>query len=92
MFLPESLDCEMDLRQAERQRPSVEATTAQKGVGRWIALLNSALTVTEGALKDKPVIVVNLTGYVEDVGVAVPRPVSNETRWRVKLFNLVCGI
>ncbi|CAK9022487.1 Uncharacterized protein SCF082_LOCUS15807 [Durusdinium trenchii] len=47
MLLPESLDAESDLKQAERQRPSIEACQAQK-------------------LKDKPCIILNLTGYIED--------------------------
>ena len=71
LLLPESLDCEADLKQAERQRPSVESIQAQKGVARWEALLSSLLTVSDNMLKGKPVIILNLSGYVEDVGVAV---------------------
>ena len=71
MLLPESLSCEADLKQAERQRPSAEATQAQKGVGRWVALLSSLLNISDDLLKNKPVIIMNLTGYIEDVGVAV---------------------
>eukprot|EP00438_Fugacium_kawagutii_P000524 Skav222260 [mRNA] locus=scaffold2615:8298:18199:+ [translate_table: standard] len=71
MLLPESLDCEADLKQAERQRPSQEATQAQKGVSRWIALLSSLVTMADNSLKGKPVIIINLTPYIEDVGVAV---------------------
>ena len=71
MFLPESLEPDNDLKQAERQRPSAEATQAQKGVKRWVALLTSLITTSGNLLKNKPVIVLNLTGYVEDVGVAV---------------------
>ncbi|CAK9014735.1 Uncharacterized protein SCF082_LOCUS12453 [Durusdinium trenchii] len=71
MLLPESLNCESDLKQAERQRPSAEATQAQKGVGRWVALLTSLLNVSDDTFKNKPIIILNLTGYVEDVGVAV---------------------
>ena len=71
LILPESLSAEDDLRQAERQRPSVEATSAQKGVERWCALLQSMLTVSGNGLKDKSVVILNLTPYVEDVGCAV---------------------
>jgi len=70
LVLPESLSPEDDLRQAERQRPSVETSSAQKGTTRWIALLQSLLTVHGHDLKEKLVIILNLTGYVEDVGCA----------------------
>ena len=86
LYLPESLDCESDLRQAERQRPSVEATTAQKGVGRWMAILNSLLTVTDQGLKGKPVIILNLTSYVEEVGVAVPWHIGG-TKYLIYLLD-----
>ena len=71
IYLPEELAPEKDLRQAERQRPSQETTSAQKGTGRWIALLRSALTSSGNSLKSRPIICVNLTGYVEDLGCAV---------------------
>ena len=71
MLLPESLDVDADLKQAERQRPSNEACQAQKGVQRWIALLQSLLTTSGDTLRGKPCIVLNLTGYIEDVGCAV---------------------
>ena len=71
MFLPESLEAEADLKQAERQRPSTEACQAQKGTQRWVALLQSLLTINGDNLKAKPCIVLNLTGYIEDVGCAV---------------------
>lgn len=70
MLLPESLDEESDLKQSERQRPSSEATQAQKGTKRWMALLQSLLTMSGAAMKGKPCIVINLTGYIEDVGCA----------------------
>ena len=73
LVLPESLSEDKDLRFAERQRPSAEAVAAQKGKERWMMLLKSLLTMatTNYSLKGKPVIVVNLTSYVEDVGRAV---------------------
>lgn len=71
LLLPESLDPDSDLRFAERARPSVEATSAQKGQHRWLTMLRSLLTMSSGySLKKKPVIVINLTSYVEDVGVS----------------------
>ena len=71
LVLPESLSEDQDLRFAERQRPSNEAVSAQKGKERWIVLLRSLLTMSGYNLKGKPVIVLNLTSYVEDVGRAV---------------------
>jgi hypothetical protein len=71
LILPESLSAEDDLKQAERQRPSTETAAAQKGVSRWICLLESILTITGDSFKDKCVILCNFTPYVEDVGCAV---------------------
>lgn len=71
MILPESLEADSDLKQAERQRPSNEACQAQKGTKRWCALLSSLLTMSGDIMKNKPCIVLNLTGYIEDVGCAV---------------------
>jgi len=72
LLLPESLNPEDDLRQAERQRPSTETAAAQKGVQRWASLLESLVTTGGSTFKDKLIVVLNLTGYVEDVGCAVP--------------------
>ena len=58
-------------RQSERQRPSQETTLAQKGRDRWEVLLRSALTMSSYDMKGKAVILLNFTGYVEDVGCAV---------------------
>ena len=71
LLLPEALDPDNDLRFAERTRPSVEAASAQKGQQRWLTMFRSLLAMTSYSLKNKPVIIVNLTSYVEDVGVAV---------------------
>ena len=73
LILPESLSPEDDLKQAERQRPSTETAAAQKGISRWMCLLESLLTVSGSSFKDKSVIVCNFTPYVEDVGCAVSR-------------------
>lgn len=70
LMIPENLDVETDLKGAERQRPSPETCQAQKGVDRWVALLTSLLTTSSNVLKGKPVIVLCLTGYIEDVGTA----------------------
>lgn len=70
LVLPESTDASADLRLAERQRPSPEQQRAQKGKERMSAMLKSLLNVAEYRW-DGPVLVVNLTGYVEDAGLAV---------------------
>ena len=68
--MPESLDPNKDLKVAERKKPSNETITAQKGKQRQMALIRSVLTMSAGELKDKPVILLNLTGFVEEVGCA----------------------
>lgn len=70
LLLPESLQPNEDLRTAERQRPSQEAVTAQKGTDRYLALLRSLLTTSSDSLQQQAVLVVNLTGYVEELGSA----------------------
>lgn len=72
IIIPESLSADGDLKQAERQRPSSETCSAQKGTKRWELLLRSALTMTGDALKNKAVVVLNITGYIEDAACAVP--------------------
>lgn len=73
IIVPESLSPEGDLKQAERQRPSTETCSAQKGVKRWEAILKSILTMPgTSMLKDKVVILLNITGYIEDAGCAAP--------------------
>ncbi|CAK9005782.1 Uncharacterized protein SCF082_LOCUS8742 [Durusdinium trenchii] len=42
----EALGTEEDLRQSERQRPSAETCSAQKGTRRWEALLKSMLSLS----------------------------------------------
>ena len=72
-MVPESLSAEGDLKGAERARPSNETSAAQKGTKRWQKLLQSLLTMRNGSsnvLKNKPVLVLNMTGYIEDVGKA----------------------
>ena len=73
LVLPEALDADDGIRVAERQRPSPETVAAQKGKGRWAVLLKSMLTFRSGGfdMTNKAVIVMNFTGYVEDVGCSV---------------------
>lgn len=72
LVLPESTDASSDLRLAERARPSPEQLRAQKGRSRVTAMLRSLLTMSEYTF-DGPVVLVNFTGYVEDVGLSVAR-------------------
>ena len=85
IIVPENLSPEGDLKQAERQRPSTETSAAQKGVKRWEALLRSALTMPGTSfLKGKVVVLLNITGYIEDAGCAVP--------WTFGMFLLVTHV
>ncbi|CAK9060121.1 Uncharacterized protein SCF082_LOCUS31722 [Durusdinium trenchii] len=71
LVLPESLEAHEDLRTAERQRPSPEAIHAQKGSERYMALIRFILSIPGAGFGKSPVIIVNLTGYVEEMGLAV---------------------
>lgn len=70
LLVPESLQSDSDIRLAERATPSPEQVRAQKGPGKHVALLRSVLSTGRENLKG-PVLVCNVTGYVEDVGSAV---------------------
>lgn len=70
LLLPESTDPDKDLRLAERQRPSLDQVLAQKGVAVAKSVLNSAMANMPFTPKSV-VLVVSLTGYVEDIGCAV---------------------
>lgn len=70
LLLPESASPESDLRLSERSRPSPEQQSAQKGASRLQLLLESLIKYTP--LKG-PVLVVNWTGYVEELALAVLR-------------------
>lgn len=71
LLLPESLQPDEDLKQAERQRPSAEAIAAQKGSERYLAIIRSLLSLSGDGLANSAVLMVNLTGYVEEMGCAV---------------------
>ena len=70
LLLPESLEADEDLKQAERQRPSAEAIAAQKGSDRYLALIRSLLNLSGDGLAKQAVVLLNLTGYVEELGAA----------------------
>ena len=93
IILPESLSADGDLKQAERQRPSNETCSAQKGMKRWQKLLQSMLTMTTPGcklIKNKPVCVLNLTGYIEDVGCAVLCMQWGDPKRRVEFKPKLC--
>lgn len=56
------------MRLADRLRPSNEQVAAQKGARRLEMLLEAALRNTSFPA----VLIVNLCGYVEELGMAVP--------------------
>lgn len=70
MLFPEAASPEQDLKLADRTRPSPEQSCAQKGSARLELLLESALRYTKIS---GPVMVCNYTGYVEELGAAVPQ-------------------
>jgi hypothetical protein len=67
LLVPVSDSPDGDIMTADRYRPSPEQVAAQKGVKRNEIIIQSLFTNMEIA---GPVLLVNLTGYVEDVGVA----------------------
>ena len=55
-----------DLKLSERKRPGKETMMAQKGVGNYMSILIACMKgLTFG--KQAPLLVVNLTGYIEDM-------------------------
>lgn len=71
LLLPEAPSTESDLKLAERTRPSPEQQAAQKGVQRIQLLLGSLF---RHVTFKGPCIIVNFTGYVEEVGAAESQP------------------
>ena len=72
LLLPESVSADDDLRLADRTRPSPEQVSAQKGREKMNAMWGSLFKLSEWS-PPGPVLLVNLTGYVEDCGVSVSR-------------------
>ena len=69
LLLPEGSSPNSDLKISERQRPSPEQSSAQKGHQRLQLLLESLLRFPECP---RFVLIANLTGYVEECAAAVP--------------------
>ena len=96
VLLPEGSSPDSDLRISERNRPSPEQQSAQKGAGRLQLLLESLVKFTP--LK-RPVLLVNWTGYVEEVALAatwiheiLKIHSSFETCVCVSMGDGVCGL
>ena len=96
LLLPEGSSPDSDLRISERNRPSPEQQSAQKGAGRLQLLLESLVKFTP--LK-RPVLLVNWTGYVEEVALAatwiheiLKIHSSFETCVCVSMGDGVCGL
>lgn len=79
LLLPESLLPDKDIRLSERAKPSPEQVRAQKGREKHSASLCSLLQLPAGKCFTGPVVLVNLTGYVEDMGAAVRGSTLRET-------------
>ncbi|CAK9079619.1 unnamed protein product, partial [Durusdinium trenchii] len=69
LLLPEGASPNSDLKIAERVRPSPEQSSAQKGLQRLEILVDSLVRYVP--LKDSPLLIVNFTGYVEELAAAV---------------------
>jgi hypothetical protein len=67
LLVPEASSADADIRIADRLRPSPEQVSAQKGVGRLEILWESAVTNMK---LPGPLVIVNLTGHVEEGGAA----------------------
>ena len=70
MLFPEAASPDQDLKLADRVRPSPEQTCAQKGAARLELLIEAALRHTK---INGPLLLVNFTGYVEELAAAVLR-------------------
>lgn len=68
LLLPEASSPNADLKLAERIRPSPEQSSAQKGCQRLEILVESLL---RNCQVPGPVLIINLTGYVEEMAATV---------------------
>jgi hypothetical protein len=69
LLQPVSNNPDNDIFTAERFAPSPEQRAAQKGADSALSIIEAGISGMD--LKNTPCLVVNFTGYVEDVGVAV---------------------
>ena len=72
LLLPEPLDVDSGIRLGERSKPSPEQVRAQKGPLIHQSILQSLLKLDKESFHG-PLLLVNLTPYVEDAGSAVPK-------------------
>ena len=83
LLLPEAASPDQDLKLADRTRPSPEQTAAQKGQQRLMMLIESLFRHSKVR---EPCLIVNLTGYVEEVAAAVPKPIFRNSFTAVIAF------
>ena len=74
LLVPEGSSPNSDLKISERLRPSPEQSSAQKGTQRLQMLIESVL---RHSAAPRHVLVVNLTGYVEELAASVSWPFFN---------------
>jgi hypothetical protein len=72
LLLPEPLDVDSGILLGERSKPSPEQVRAQKGPLIHQSLVQSLLKLDKESFRG-PLLIVNLTPYVEDAGSAVPK-------------------
>ena len=82
LLLPEAASPDQDLKLADRTRPSPEQTSAQKGTARLELLLEAAIRHTK---INSPIMVCNLTGYVEEMAAA-----ASWSRFAANFKHFVC--
>jgi hypothetical protein len=76
LLIPEGSSPDADIRLGERVRPSSEQSAAQKGAKRVEILIQSLFKNME---IPGPVVLVNLTGYVEEAGTGVLNLMIDQT-------------
>ena len=81
LVLPESTSKDEDIRVAERKRPSPDQVAAQKGTQLSMMLLESALADMPTTSNNFHVAIVNLTAYVEDMGLAFCDLLAKYRNW-----------
>ena len=77
VVIPENLSADDDLRLAERKRPGKETMIAQKGVGNYASILIACMKGLPFG-KDLPLLVVNLTGYIEDMAIVATQTAMSQ--------------
>lgn len=85
VIVPEALGKHDDLKISDRKRPSKETLAAQKGCGNYTSILLSCLKGID--FKEKPCVLVNVTGYIEDMSM-VATPLVTTPRLKLTGFSM----